>query len=635
MKSPLCVLYLEDEQNDVELVKETLAAEDIICDVVCVDNRVDFLAAIEQGRFDLILSDYSLPSFDGMSALTIVQEKCPHIPFIFVSGAIGEEVAIESLKRGATDYVLKHRLSRLAPSLRRALREAEEKVERKLAEAKIREQAALLDIVPDAIFVRDMEDHIIFWNKGAERLYGWARDEAIGKDVRELLYKDLPFPDEANKQLLEQGEWSGEISQITKYGKEIVVESYWTLMRDDEGRPRSKLIVNTDITEKKKLASQFLRAQRMESIGTLASGIAHDLNNAMTPIMMAVQLLRNRITDEDIQDIINVIAAGATRSAGMVQQVLSFARGVEGKRTVLQLGYLISEIRKILGQTLSKSIEIKTSLSKALWPVSGDATQLHQVLMNLCLNAHDAMPRGGKLMIEAENMLIDEHYASMDIEVKPGRFVLISITDNGEGIPAEIRDKIFEPFFTTKEIGRGTGLGLSTTLAIVKSHDGFINVYSEVGKGTQFKIYLPAVEIKDSREQCSEKDAELPMGHGELILVVDDEALIREITKVTLEAYGYKVMTACDGTEAIALYSKNLNSIKVVLMDVMMPYLDGTATARVLEKIDPDVKIISSSGLKKNGETVQPVSASVKAFLPKPYTADKLLETIAMVLESL
>ncbi len=507
--------------------------------------------------------------------------------------------------------------------------------ERKRAEEKIREQAALLDKAPDAIAVIDLEYRIIYCNKSAERLYGWTAEEAIGKNAFELLYKEeSPRFIEAKKSVIEKGEWNGELYQLTKDGREIIVESRWTLVLDNErGKPKSILIINTDITEKKKLEEQLLHAQRMESIGTLASGIAHDINNVLTPIMLSQELLQEKLTDEESKRLLNTIERSTQRGANLMKQVQSFAKGVEGERIALQVTGIISEIEKIAKETFPRSIEIRTDILKDLWTISGDATQLHQVVMNLCVNARDAMQEGGILSISAENLLIDEDYAHINTEAKIGPYIVITVSDTGRGIPPKIIDRIFEPFFTTKEHGKGTGLGLSTSLGIVKSHGGFITVYSEVGKGTAFKIYLPAITTPETLK-AEEKQLELPAGHGDSILVVDDEDLIREMTKKTLETHGYRVITANDGKEAIILYSKYREKIKLVLMDIMMPIMDGLTSIRELHKINPELKIIAVSGLTEKDKLVKVVDAHEYAFLTKPYTTEKLLSTIYDVINT-
>jgi two-component system cell cycle sensor histidine kinase/response regulator CckA len=671
VKAPLRILLVEDDRLDAELTEETLHNEGIPCEIKRVDTRADYLAALEESHFNLIISDYSLPAFDGMAALSIAQKTCPDLPFILISGRVGEELAVEALKSGAAEYVLKQKLERLAPAVRRALQEAENRrarkraeealqeayeeldkrvqertaelrsaneslqaeiAERKARERKITEQAALLDHARDAILVRGLDDRVIYWNRSAERIYGWSAAEAVGRDIVELCYGDDRSQfEKAKAEFYEKGEWSGELRHRTKDGRERIIDSSWTLVSDEKGHPQSIFTINTDITEKKKLEAQYLHAQRLESIGTLASGIAHDLNNVLSPILMAIQLLQIRLTDEDSLRLLSVLQENTERGADMVKQVLSFAREAQGERVLLQLKHLIREMVKTLKSTFPKSIEIKISLAEDLQPVSGDATQLHQVLMNLCVNARDAMPYGGKLRIEAENIDIDEAYASMNIEAKPGPHVVITVSDTGVGIPAEIIDKIFDPFFTTKETGKGTGLGLSTVIGIVKNHSGFVSVYSEVGKATRFKVYLPVADIGQLK-QSEALRKEVPCGHGESILVVDDEAAIREIARQTLEDHGYRVLTANDGAEAVALYAEHKDEIKAVLTDTMMPYMDGPATIRALHRLNPQVKVIATSGLDANGGLVESATAGVKAFLSKPFTAEKLLLTLAEVL---
>ncbi|HEV8483681.1 MAG TPA: PAS domain S-box protein [Blastocatellia bacterium] len=504
--------------------------------------------------------------------------------------------------------------------------------ERKQAEQRLREQAALLDHAHDGIMVRDLQNIIIFWNEGAERIYGWKASETVGENVRHLLYRGgSPEFEEAHRILLERGEWNGELHHYAKDGKKIIAESRWTLVRDESGRPKSIFAINTDVTEKKKLESQFLRAQRMESIGTLAGGIAHDLNNLLSPIVMAIRMLKLKLPAKEDQRMLLVLQSSAERAGELIRQVLSFARGVEGKRVLLQSKHLINDIIRTLRDTLPKSIEIEFSTTEDLWPVVGDPTQLHQVLMNLCVNARDAMPHGGKLTIEADNIYLDENYAGMNVEARPGRYVLIGVQDTGSGIPTGTIERIFEPFFTTKEVGKGTGLGLSTALAIVKSHAGFINVYSE-GRGTQFKVYVPAAETGEKLVQPTRDDLVLPTGKGELILIVDDELGILEITKGTLETYGYRVLTANDGTEALAVYAQHKDEIRVVVTDVMMPYMDGPATVRALRKMNPRVKVVVSSGLDANDKAMESSGLSVQGFLSKPYTAERLLKILAEIL---
>jgi len=628
MKSLLRILHLEDNLKDAELVQAMLAAEGLPSEVTRMETQAAFVAALDEGGWDLILCDFSLPSFDGKTALALARERCPDMPFIFLSGTIGEEAAIEALTSGATDYVLKQRLRRFIPAVRRALQESEGRTARQRAEETIREQAALLDVAHDAILLCGLEGSLILWNKGAERLYGWTAQEAIGKRVSELLHMSKqPHLATAWKTLLEKGEWRGEMHQVTKGGKTMIVASSWTLVRDQEDKPRSILVINTDITEKKQLEAQLLRSQRMESLGTLAGGIAHDLNNVMAPILMAAQLLLTIPLDDEARKWVKTIETSVKRGRGMIKQVLTFARGVEGERCAIQLRHLIAELEKIMRDTFPRSIQIGTHLPNDLWTIIGDSTQLYQVLLNLCVNARDAMPDGGRLQIQAGNLLLDEHDLRRQPDAKPGPYVVLSVLDTGTGIPPHVIDRIFDPFFTTKGVGQGTGLGLSTAMGFVKSHGGFMNVYSEVGRGTEFKVYLPAQETAATR-QAEEERPELHKGNGELVLVVDDEAPILETTKATLEAYGYRVLTAKDGTEALASCAQHHNAISVVVTDMMMPFMDGPATIRALHKLDPAVKVIAVSGLMENKNRADLADTGSTLFLQKPYTTEQLLHAL-------
>ncbi|MDX1950534.1 MAG: PAS domain S-box protein [Verrucomicrobiota bacterium] len=503
--------------------------------------------------------------------------------------------------------------------------------ERKRAEEQIREQAALLNKARDAIMVIDLSGRFLFWNQSAENLYGWKADEVSEKTHDQLLFADKVEPVDLRASTLAQEEWHGELHQVTREGKAILVESRWSLVKSHDAQAKSFLIINTDITEEKKLQAHFLRAQRMESIGTLAGGIAHDLNNVLTPIIMSIKMLRDELPPGTGHDILDTLETSAHRGASIVQQVLSFARGVEGEKAVFQLRHPLNEVLKIARDTFPQHIMLQSRIDKELWPVLGDPTQVHQIFMNLLVNARDAMPHGGRLQLDAQNTFIDESYARMQPDAKAGPYVVITVADTGTGIPPGLLPKIFEPFFTTKEVGKGTGLGLSTALGIVKSHNGFLTVYSEMGKGTSFKVHFPAAESSWDNTLVQEK-TELPRGSNELILVVDDEEPIREIIKVTLEGNGYRVITAGDGTEAVALFAEKKSEINLVIADIAMPYMDGPATMRALRKLDPKARFMAVSGLMENDKLAEIRDLGQVEFLGKPFTTEQILIKLHRIL---
>lgn len=504
--------------------------------------------------------------------------------------------------------------------------------QRKLGEERISQQASLLDKAQDAILVCDLNCQILFWNKGAERIYGWKSDDVFGRKLSDIVCAGDPeHIRQAIRSLEKEDEWKSESRHTTHSGESIIVESRWTLVRNEDGDPDYYLVTNTDITEQKRTEEHLFRAQRMESIGTLAGGIAHDLNNILSPIMMAVDMLLLSSPDGESARWLSMIKENSERGAELVKQVLTFARGMTGERMPVQVKHIVKDLVAVLTETIQKSISVKYNIDPDLWTISADPTQIHQVLMNVCINARDAMPTGGTLSITAANVAIDEHYARMNIDAEPGNFIILTISDTGTGMPTEVVKRIFDPFFTTKEIGKGTGLGLATTMTIVKSHGGFINVYSELKKGTRFSIYLPAVETQSESAKISTSD-ELPRGKGEVILIVDDEENIRKIAEATLLRFDYRVVTAADGAEAIALYSKQKDKIDVVVTDLAMPYMDGNALIRTLQKLDPDVKCIAMSGLISEEQTAELKTLGVFNFLSKPYTAETLLRAIKNVL---
>ncbi|MFZ1057326.1 MAG: response regulator [Opitutaceae bacterium] len=503
------------------------------------------------------------------------------------------------------------------------------------AEGELMEHAAFLDQASDAISLMDLDDRIRFWSKGAERMYGWSAAEASDRKSTELIDQGSEEYEEAKRVLLVKGRWIGELRKMARDGRTLTIEARWTLLRDGQGNPKSVLAIDTDLTERERLEVQSLRNQRMESLGTLASGIAHDLNNVLAPMCMSIALLKLKIPDDkETMRVLDVLETNSRRGARLIKQVLTFGRGIEGERIVVDLGHIIREIEEIVHDTFPKPIQFSAVYPEEHSTVTGDPTQLHQVLLNLSVNARDAMPDGGKLTISLENATLDSTYAAMNPEAKPGPYVVVTVADTGGGIPKDIQDKIFDPFFTTKEAGKGTGLGLSTSLAIVKGHGGFITVHSELHRGTVFKIYLPANAVPWSADSPEDTQADVPHGNNELILVVDDEEPIRIVMEETLKKFGYRVMLASNGAEAISHYAMHQEDIAVVVTDMVMPVMDGLATVFALKTINPRVKIIGSSGMGSDPveNRAKAINAGVKHFISKPFAAEALLRMIGKII---
>jgi PAS domain S-box len=753
------VLHLEDDPHDAGWIHTLIKKRWPDTQIERVEGARDFEQALKKDPPDLILSDFSLPGFDGLSALTQARSRFPDTPFIFLSGTIGEEIAVEALKNGATDYVLKDRSIRLIAAIERALAEVADRsrrreVERRLFQSqaqfqkitenvadlivvldkeghrvynnpayrsllgdpealrgtlsfdeihpadrermkrvfaetlrtgigqraeyrfllkdgsvryiesqgsvirdqqgevtnvlvvsrdvterrkkdeRIREQASLLDQARDAIFVTDLDGVVTYWNAQAEALLGWTRAEVVNHHVEPLLFPDGEFDrGPICKKLREEGRWQGELRPKTKQGGTLIVESRWTLVHGEDGQPTSVLFINTDVTEQRRVEAQFLRAQRMESIGTLAGGIAHDLNNVLTPILVAAQVLQANNRDPDSAELLRTIEKSAIHGAGLVKQVLLFARGSEGERIALQLKHLIAEMARLLRETLPKSIEVRTRIEAGLGAVIGDATQLNQVLMNLAINARDAMPQGGLLEISARNLPVDEAFASRHPGLKPGPHVCISVSDTGTGIPPEVIDRIFDPFFTLKPQGKGTGLGLSTVIGIVKGHGGVVWVRSELGKGTTFDVCLPAQPL-EVRIASTDTPSTIVRGQGQGILIIDDEQVIRDVFLSILRHYGYRVHEASNGRQGVEFYARHRDEIDLVIVDVMMPGMDGIATIRELRKINPAVKALVVSGMLDNDRLDHNGDLRDVELLRKPVMAETLLGKVASLLSA-
>lgn len=525
------------------------------------------------------------------------------------------------------------------PDAERLITVAEDITQKKTAEIALRESQARFASVfrasPAAISINTVADgRFIEVNDRYCEFTGYSREELMQQTVVGLqLWANPDDRAPVIRQLLADGSIRNLETRYRHRSGELRDVIISLELIDLAGIHEPVLIaLITDVTDRKRLESQFLRAQRLESLGTLASGVAHDLNNVLAPILLSIGLLKSGESDADRLDILDQIETSARRGASMIRQMLSFARGAEGTRSRFSPASLGSDLERILRDTFPKNIRFQLHIPDDLWSITGDPTQLHQVLMNLCVNARDAMPQGGTLTLAMENSVLNETEAALFPQSRPGPYVVLHVDDTGVGIPRDLHERIFDPFFTTKEIGQGSGLGLPTALSIIKSHGGFLNLYSEPGRGARFKIYLPASSLPPSPTPPSPPPPQFPTGHQELVLVVDDEEQIRSVARKTLERFGYRVLLAANGAEAVALYAQHHQEIDVVLTDMMMPVMDGPATIVALKAINPDIRIIGSSGLHSNGAVAKAVGAGVHHFVPKPYTAEALLQTLHLIL---
>jgi PAS domain S-box-containing protein len=637
--SPIRILHVEDVAADSQLVAEVLDSQGLVCEIERVDREAALRAALLERGFDIVISDYSLPGWSGMDALRMVNELRPGLPFVFVSGSIGEDAAIDMLRRGATDYVLKERLTRLAPAIQRALAESEERRRRRDAEEALRDShrfvQRVLDSSPNLIYVYELRGGRFVYVGGRLSILGYGTDALVKSDGPRLA--DLVHPEDAAR-LLSHRERVAAAEQEGVLEVELRArhaDGSWRWLHCGEvvfargrgGGPRQALGVAQDVTEKKSVETQLLRTQRLESVGAMAGGIAHDLNNVLSPILMSVEVLRRRLSadDERAAALLSRIEASAKRGADMVKQILLFARGSEGEHHGVDLRQLLNDLTKLAQDTFPKSISVLVQADQVA-PVRGDATQLHQVLLNLCVNARDAMPQGGVLTLKSELRELAPALAADERSAGPGRYVCISVSDTGEGVPESLRERIFEPFFTTKPPGLGTGLGLSTSLAIVKNHRGFMSLESRKEGGSTFLVYLPVAEA-DAAGVAPLTFADAPGGQGEVVLLVDDEEMILDLARETLEASGYRVLCARNGKHALEVLASSGLSVDAVVTDLAMPGMDGLALIDALRSAAPRARAILSTGQ-------EPASGFAGPLLRKPFTVLELLSVLRRTLDA-
>jgi len=641
MPADLRVLVLEDNLIDAELAILTLDQAGYACQWDCVDTREAFLRRLAQQAYDLVISDYNLPTFDGLSAVQLLRQRDPDLPFILVSGTLGEETAIESLKAGATDYVIKSHLARLSPVVARALRERDEQRQRREAEARYRD---LFENANDMIYTRDLHGYFTSVNGMGERLTGYTREELLRMSLEQLFspeYLHLRAAEVVKRQGEAALSAAEELEFIRKDGARVFVEVSSRLIYEN-GRPTGVQGIARDVSERKRaeeerkhLEDQLLQAQKMESIGTLAGGIAHDFNNMLTAIIGNIQLVLESTPLASLDyPLLAEIEKAATRATALTRQLLTFSRRQPLERRTIDLNGTINELSQMLRRLIGENVDVTIRLNSELSPIFADPAQIQQVVMNLAVNARDAMPGGGQLLIATGEVILDEQACRNSPWARPGRYAQLVVGDTGVGMDAELQQRIFEPFFTTKERGKGTGLGLSVVYGIIKQHEGFVEVESAPGQGTTFTIFMPApaatpgVEVPDL--------SPLVRGGSETILVAEDEASLRYLASTVLERLGYTVILAEDGLEAVNLFRVNQSRIDLVILDLVMPRYGGRDALELMRAIRPDLRALFVTGYDDETARAPGANAVVPGttLLQKPYRVDMLGSRVREILDT-
>jgi len=637
MSVPLRLLLVEDSEDDARLLVRELTRAGFGPLVERVETASTMRAALDRQQWDVVVGDYSLPHFGGAAALEVLRDSGLDVPFIIVSGTIGEERAVAAMKAGASDYVSKDNLKRLVPVIEREVREAAGRRERRRAEAALRASevsySTLVEHSPVGIYRSNTEGRFLSVNAALVRILGYASAaEVLQLDMARDVYAD---PAERQR-LLERDTYTDR-----QYDE---VEATWK--RKDGGRLTVQLSVRAvrqgarveyyetfvrDVTEQRRLQQQLVQSQKMEAVGRLAGGVAHDFNNLLTVILSYSDLLlEDRPRDAPDREDIEQIRKAAVGASALTRQLLAFSRQQVLEPRVLDVNTVVASTEKLLTRLLGEDISLTTSLAPGLGAVKVDPGQLEQIIMNLAVNARDAMPRGGRLSIETGNVEMDESYVRGHPVAHPGPYVMLAVSDTGIGMDAVTQARIFEPFFTTKEAGKGTGLGLATVYGIVKQSGGFIWVYSEPGHGTSFKIYLPRVDEPVSRASAAAPEL---VGGSETVLVVEDVAAVRAVARQMLERHGYTVLEAPDGETALRLAGKHQGAIRLLLTDVVMPEVSGRQLADQLLELRPDMKVLFMSGYTDDAIVRHGVLQEGIAYLQKPFTPETLARKVRAVLD--
>jgi two-component system, cell cycle sensor histidine kinase and response regulator CckA len=644
MQTYRSILYLEDDPMDVELAKARLDALDLAYRITWVQTQAEFEAALGEEALDVILADYRLPSYDGMSALQLAKKLRPEVPFIFVSGTMGEEAAIEALTQGATDYVLKEKLSRLGPAVQRALQERRDRRERKRAEEALAQSEAkmrsILNSVDEGFIVIDRDYRILSANKAFCEFANMREDQVIGRQCHEIAHQRRQACFESGEECPVRKTFETGKDQVALHthedpsGNQYHVELKSYPIVDRSGNLTSVIETITDVTEKHKLQEQLVQSQKMESVARLAGGVAHDFNNMLSIIIGHSELAMGQVDpSQPLCEDLSEIRKAAERSAALVRQLLAFARKQTVSPKVLDLNKTVSGMLKMLRPLIGENIDLVWRPGGEICPVKMDPSQIDQILANLCVNARDAIEGVGQITIETDITTIDQDFCTRHPDFFPGEYVSLAVSDDGSGMNRETLDYIFEPFFTTKEVGRGTGLGLATVYGIVKQNNGFIQVSSEPGEGTTFWLYLPRHGVAPQETQPHAPAVPPPGGH-ETILLVEDESSILNMAKMMLEKLGYRVLPAVTPSQAIDLAHEHKAEIRLLIADVVMPEMNGRDLAEEVAALNPEVACLFMSGYSGDVIAHHGMLSEEVHFIQKPFSMQDLAAKVRQVLDA-
>src|SRR6266850_884354 len=639
MEKLLKVLVVEDSEDDLQLLLRELKGGGYVVQYQRVELAEDMSRLLKEESWDLVISDYSMPRFNAVQALETLKASGLDLPFIIVSGTIGEDMAVSAMRAGAHDYLLKGKLKKLIPVIQRELREAQEREGRRRADEALRQTEEryrdLVENARDIIYEHDLEGNYTSSNKAGEQITGYSSAEALQLNVAQIVAPEYleKAKEMVRRKLAGESVTAYELELIAKDGRHIWVEVNTRLVFHN-GTPIGVQGIARDVTERKLLAEQLRQSQKLEAVGQLAGGVAHDFNNLLTVIGGYTEILLHRLPPNDPQcRNLNEIKAASDRAASLTRQLLAFSRKQVLQPRVFALNKVVADLEKMLRRMIGEDIEFRTNLRAGIGNVKADPGQIEQVIMNLVVNARDAMPSGGKLTIETNDVELDENYAGQHVSAIPGPYVLLAVSDTGTGIDERTRKHIFEPFFTTKESGKGTGLGLSMVYGIVKQSGGNIWVYSEAGKGTTFKIYLPRVREPAEDFKQAATAIHLPKA-TETILLVEDAEMVRDLAKEVLETSGYCVLAAANGREGLLICEQSRQPIHLLLTDVVMPEMSGPELVSRLVPLYPQIRVLYMSGYTEDTIVHHGVLQEGINFIEKPFTPDSLALKVREVLEA-